>query len=138
MKDNIQLAEKWPEMVAKWAFVIVIRFDSDYIYCEQQQNKREDICFYVYSFNDLTYLMYHSTFFVQVGHENTYALVEKSFFLLNHVIIRPTKIMNNLHKVCQIRTFKVIKKQTNLSDFFFCEEYLTRISTFVNEIFLKL
>ena len=29
-KINMQLAEKWPEMVAKWAFVIVIRFDSDY------------------------------------------------------------------------------------------------------------
>ena len=29
-KINIQLAEKWPEMVIKWAFVIVIRFDSEY------------------------------------------------------------------------------------------------------------
>ena len=25
------MAEKWPEMVVKWAFVIVIRFDSEYI-----------------------------------------------------------------------------------------------------------
>ena len=30
-KINMQLAEKWPEMVVKWAFVIVIRFDSDYM-----------------------------------------------------------------------------------------------------------
>ena len=25
------MAEKWPEMVVKWAIVIVIRFDSEYI-----------------------------------------------------------------------------------------------------------
>ena len=30
-KINIQFAEKWPEMVVKWAFVIVIRFDSEYM-----------------------------------------------------------------------------------------------------------
>ena len=29
-KINIQLAEKWPEIVIKWALVIVIRFDSEY------------------------------------------------------------------------------------------------------------
>ena len=33
------------------------------------------------------------------------------------------------------KSFFGIKNQLNLSDFFFCEEYLTRISTFINEIF---
>ena len=31
LKINIQLVEKWPEMVVEWAIVIVIRFYSDYI-----------------------------------------------------------------------------------------------------------
>ena len=30
MKDNIHLAEKWPEMVVKGAFVIVIQSYSEY------------------------------------------------------------------------------------------------------------
>ena len=35
-------------------------------------------------------------------------IIEISIFLLNHVIIMPTKIMNNLLKDGKIRTFKVI------------------------------
>ena len=42
---------------------------------------------------------------------------EISIFLRNNVIVRPTKIMNNLLKV------GIKKNQTNLSEFFFCEEY---------------
>ena len=40
-------------------------------------------------------------FFVQVGHETMYIrnhLVEISIFSLNHVIVRPTKIMNRAGK----------------------------------------
>ena len=49
-------------------------------------------------------------FFDQVGHETMYLciLVEISIFSLNHVILRPTKIMNNLLKDFKIHTFKAI------------------------------
>ena len=53
----------------------------------------------------------------------------------------PTKITNNLLKFCTICTFKVIfrhQKSTESFWFFFCEEYLTKRSTFINEIFWKL
>ena len=68
-------------------------------------------------------------------------ILEISIFSLNHVIVRPTKIMNNLLKVCKICTFKVIfqhQKSTESFWIFFCEEYLTRRSTFINEVFWKL
>ena len=35
-------------------------------------------------------------------------------------------------------TFKVIFRHQKSTDFFFCEEYLTRRSSFINEIFLTL
>ena len=44
-------------------------------------------------------------FFDQVGRMH---MLEIGIFSLNHVIVRPTKIMNNLLKDCKIRTFKVI------------------------------
>ena len=62
-----------------------------------------------------------------------------SIFYLNHVIIRHTKLMNNLFKVCKI-TYKVIfkhQKSTKSYWFFFCKEYMTRRSTFIDEIFLN-
>ena len=31
VKDKHTVGEKWPEMVVKWALVIVICFDSEYI-----------------------------------------------------------------------------------------------------------
>ena len=65
-------------------------------------------------------------------------LVEISIFSLNHVIVRPTKIMNNLLKDLKILGLKVIfwhQKSTELFCIFFCEEYLTKRSTFINEIF---
>ena len=37
-------------------------------------------------------------FFDQVGHQTTYAWWEISIFSLNHVIVRPTKIMNRADK----------------------------------------
>ena len=83
-------------------------------------------------------------FFNQVGHQTTSAsiyLLKINIFSLNHVIIRPTKIMNNLLKDWKIRTFKVIfqhQKSMESFWFFFCEEYSTRWSTFKNKIFWKL
>ena len=45
-------------------------------------------------------------FFDQVWHQTTYILLEKSIHSLNYVIIRPTKIMNNLLTYCKILTSK--------------------------------
>ena len=39
---------------------------------------------------------YRPRFFDQVGHQTTYAYIKNKHFSLNHVIVRPTKIMNNL------------------------------------------
>ena len=47
-------------------------------------------------------------FFDQFGHQPRMHTLEISIFSQNHVIVRPTRIMNNLLKDCQIRTFKVI------------------------------
>ena len=47
-------------------------------------------------------------FFVQVGHETTYASIRNTHFSLNNVIVRLTKIMNNLVKDIKILNFKVI------------------------------
>ena len=54
------------------------------------------------------YLRYCHRFFDQVGINPCMDLLEISIFSLNHVIVRPTKIMNNLLKDCKILTFKVI------------------------------
>ena len=59
-------------------------------------------------------------------------------FSLYNVIVRLTKIMNNLFKVCEICTFKVIfwhQKSTKYFCFFFCEEYFTRRLTFISDFF---
>ena len=47
-------------------------------------------------------------FFIKLDMKPYVHLVEISIFSLNHVIIRLTKIMNNLLKHLKIRTFKVI------------------------------
>ena len=68
-------------------------------------------------------------------------LLEISIFSLNNDLIRLTKIMNNLVKDCKIHTFShfsVPKIGQICPNFFFCEEYLIRRPTFINEIFLKL
>ena len=75
-------------------------------------------------------------FLITLGIKPSLHILKIIICSLNHVIVRPTKIMNNIPKVCKICTFKVIfdiKNQPNLSDFFFCEEYVTRRSTFMNE-----
>ena len=55
-------------------------------------------------------------FFAQVGHQTMSAYIENK-----HVMVRPTKIMNNLLKVCKICTYQSffgIKHQPNLFEFF--------------------
>ena len=47
-------------------------------------------------------------FLIKLGIKPSLHTLEISIFSLNNVIIRPTKIMNNLLKDCKIRTFKVI------------------------------
>ena len=80
-------------------------------------------------------------FLIKLGIKPHLHILKIIIFSLNHVIVRPTKIMNNPLKVFKICTFKVIfqhQKSTESFWFFFCEEYLTRRSTFINEIFWKL
>ena len=64
-------------------------------------------------------------------------LVEISIFSLNHVIMRPIKILNNILKVCKICTFEVIfqhKKSTESFWFFFLWRMFDKeISTLINE-----
>ena len=55
-------------------------------------------------------------------------LVEVSIFSLNHVIVRLTKVMNNLLKHLKIRTFKVIFLSFRKK---FYKEYLNRRPTFI-------
>ena len=47
-------------------------------------------------------------FLIMLGIKPCMHVLEISIFSLNHVIVRPTKIMNNPLKDCKIRTFKVI------------------------------
>ena len=47
-------------------------------------------------------------FLIKLGIKPCLHILKISIFSLNHVIVRPTKIMNNLLKVCKIYTFKVI------------------------------
>ena len=60
-------------------------------------------------------------FLIKLGIKPPLHILKISIFSLNHVIIRPTKILNNLLKVCKVCTFKItfhIKNHLNLSDFF--------------------
>jgi hypothetical protein len=57
-------------------------------------------------------------FSIKLGIKLRLHVLKISIFSINHVIVRPTKIMNNLLKVCKICTFKVIFRHLNLSDFF--------------------
>ena len=47
-------------------------------------------------------------FLIKLGIKPRLNILEISIFSLNHVIVRPTKIMNDLLKICKICTFKVI------------------------------
>ena len=70
---------------------------------------------------------------------NVYA---SSIFSLNIDIVRLTKIMCKVVKDLKILSFKVIFQCLKLVESFqkkkFCEEYLIRRPTFINEIFWKL
>ena len=68
-------------------------------------------------------------------------IVETSSFSLKHVIVRLTKIMNNLLWHLKIRAFKVIFLRQKLVESVrkkIYEEYLTRRSTFIKTSFLKI
>ena len=68
-------------------------------------------------------------------------LLEISIFSLNNDLVRLTKIKNNLVKDLKILIFKVIFQCLKLVESFqkkFCEEYLIRRPTYINEIFWKL
>ena len=77
-------------------------------------------------------------FFDQVGHETMYASSENKHFFTKSCHPKLLTTLSNFAKIVLSKSFFGIKNQPNLSDFFFCEEYLTRRSTFINEIFRKL
>ena len=59
---------------------------------------------------------------IKLGIKPRLHILEICIFSLNHVIIRPTKIMKNLLKLCKLCTFKVIfwhQKPTKSFWFFF-------------------
>ena len=69
-------------------------------------------------------------FLIKLGITPRLHILKISILSLNHVIVIPTKTMNNLLKVCKICTFKVNfwhQKSTESFGFFFCKEYLTKI-----------
>ena len=77
---------------------------------------------------------------IKLGIKPHLHILKISIFSLNHLIVRPTKVMNNLLKVCKICTSKGIFRHQKSTKpfrffFFFCKEFLTRRSTFINEIF---
>ena len=69
-------------------------------------------------------------------------LLEINISSLNNDLVRLTKIMNNLVKDLKILSFKVIFQCLKLVESFqkkiFCEKYLIRRPTYINEIFWKL
>ena len=57
-------------------------------------------------------------FLIMLGIKLLLHLLKISIFSLNHVILRPTKIMNNLLKDCKICTFKVISQHQKSTESF--------------------
>ena len=57
-------------------------------------------------------------FLIKLGIKPCVRILEISIFSLNHVIIRPTKVMNNLLNVCKICTFKVIFRHQKSTESF--------------------
>ena len=68
-----------------------------------------------------SYLETVQDFLIKLGIKPRMHLLEISIFSINHIIVRPAKIMNNLLKDCKIRTFKVTfqhQKSTESFQFF--------------------
>ena len=88
-----------------------------------------------------TYLESVQDFLIKLDMKPFMYLVEISICTLNHVMVRLTKIMNNLLKHLKIRTFKVIFLFKKLVESFhkkgFYEEYWTRRPTFIKKCFLN-
>ena len=77
-------------------------------------------------------------FFIKLDIKPLMHLLEISIFSQNNDLVRLTKIMNNLVKDLKILSYKVIFQCLKLVKSFkkiFCEEYLVRRRTYVNEIF---
>ena len=66
----------------------------------------------------ITYLLTVTDFLIKFGITPHMHLLEISFFSLNHVIVRLTKIMNNLLEHLKIRTFKVTFLCEKLVEYF--------------------
>ena len=57
-------------------------------------------------------------FLIKLGIKPNMHILEIIIFPLNYVIVRPTKIVNNLLKDCKIGTFKVLFKHQKSMEFF--------------------
>ena len=57
-------------------------------------------------------------FLIKLGIKPCLHILKISIFSLNHVIVRPNKIMNNLLKVCKVCTFKVIFRHQKSTESF--------------------
>ena len=77
------------------------------------------------------YIRYRPRFFYQVGHQTTSAYIENK-----HFFTKSWTTSSKFAKFVLSKSFFVIKRI--FLNFFFCEKYLTRRSTFTNEIFWKL
>ena len=84
------------------------------------------------------YIRVRPRFFDQVGHETMYASSGNKHFCTKSChrqtyqnYEQPPQSLQNLY----FQSFFGIKNLPNLSEFFFCKEYLTRRSTFKNEFF---
>ena len=94
------------------------------------------------SFGGTLQTRYRPRFFVQVGHQTTYAYIgNKHFFSksFHHQTYQnyeqsPQRLQNLYFQ----SNFSASKIKRIFLNFFFCEEYLTRRSTFISEMFWKL
>ena len=65
-----------------------------------------------------TYVLSKLQFTSQNCPQKTHLLLEISIFSLNDVIVRPTKIMNNLLKDYKILTFKLLSQHQKTTESF--------------------
>ena len=79
---------------------------------------------------------YRPRFFDQVGHQTTSAYIENKHFFTKSCHRQTYQNYEQPPQCLQNLSFFGIKNQPNLFEFFFvCDEYSTRRSTFINEIF---
>ena len=77
-------------------------------------------------------------FLVKLGIKPLMHLLDITIFSLNNGIVELTKIMSKISKFWVSKSFFSVKNWSNLSKKKFCEEYLLRRQTYIDEIVWKL